>query len=260
MRFAMFLSLSLAAVALAGCSDDPAAGEFSSSGPAYGIDGHVHSSEFQEFVDPTPQPLKDNGVMCLADNVPEVPPATDPLDSQRCTPAYSELNYLFTTLPQATWTMAFTDSNGVNPDLAAGALTDNGDGTFAWNYTQEGTYVMETHDQVTLYAGSTAVATSGLGSGDSLQVVEALSGIGYSATYSGRDVTVTVTGIDAEAPVAISGWLVLVDDAGAKTHEEQVTLAAGENTYTAGMAIADFQEFHIHLAGTAVNLATGTVA
>lgn len=261
MRFAALLALSLLAVTLAGCSDDPPAGDIASSGAAYGIDGHVHSSTFQQFNDPTPQGPSPANVVpsCMADGAPA---ELDPVIGQyRCTQAFSELNYLFVSLPQASWTMAFSDSTGTNPDAGAKALTDNGDGSYAWNHTEEGQYIMDTHDQVTLYAGTTAVATSGLNDGDSLEIVPALQGISYSANYSGKSLTGTVTGISEEEPVAVTGWLVTVDDAGVKTHEEQVDLSGnGEFTHDAGMNIADFDEFHIHLAGTSINLATGTIA
>ncbi len=260
MRQAILLAVSFIAITLAGCSDAPPSGEFTSSGSAFAPDGHVHSSLFQDFNDPTSNPGNDAGVpSCLADGAPA---QLDPvLGTYRCTQAYSEINYLFLALPTATgYSMGLYDTTGTNTLDGVSTITDNGDGTFFWNFTREGENIKDKYDAVALLYNDKPVAVSGLSDGSALEPVEALKGISFSVSYDGKDLTLTLTGTDMEAGFSYTAWLVSQDETGAYTHDESFSVSEGETMFKAEQNIDKYDEVHVHLTGTSINVAKGTVA
>ncbi len=255
----LMLTMTLAAVALAGCSDDPITGDFQSEGSSLTIDGHVHSGAFVSFNDPTSQVGGPADQECLADGAP---PQADPaVGNYRCTQASTEFNYMFLQLPDIGgfgWTMAFADSTGTNPMGTASALTDNGDGTWAWNYTSD-VNEKDMFDSVVLMMDGTVAATSGIEGSSALAIVDDLQGITFTGDYENKELTLTVEGIGEINGFTYTAWLVTVDDAGVKTHGESFSVTDGENTFTATQNIDKYQEVHIHVTGTQMNVAVGAL-
>ena len=269
MRTIMLVTATLVAVSLAGCSDEPPSGEITSSGMGAAVEGHVHSAEYVTFDDPLAgNAANDAAGGCTGDDLP--PPQAgqdDPFAAQRCRYASSELNYMIITLPDPAasgWQMAFSCNACTEPRGSPSAITGMAPGPWAWNHTSEearGDNKQQTFDQFTLLLDGTPIAVSGIaGPSDSLAFVPELTTVSFAASYKGKDLTITVSGISAEDPIPVTGWLVNVDDVGVKTHAEEFAIAGnGEFMYTASKAIDSFQQVHIHLAGTNINIASGDV-
>ena len=102
------------------------------------------------------------------------------------------------------------------------------------------------------------MASAMIGSSGQFEVADALKGVSFSATHSGSELILNTNGI---GNYTVDGWLVSMDEeTGVKTHDERFSVANGETIFEAPMNISDYAEVHLHVAGTKINIAVGTIA
>lgn len=260
-------------LALAGCSDAPPAGEAASTGHHLTVTGSVTTFETQAFRDPTPTSGTQD---CPADQAP-VPddPTPDPFATQRCDRPYTKLTVNFTELPDPqtqSYTLKwYSEASGATEDLKAvsghvhpttGAymaedvVFDN-EADCDDKTADAGCKMDATYDSVQLWLGEILVATAPLQANSPFVLDPGLLGTSFTADYSGKDLTLTVTAL---GNYTYQGWLITTDEAGVATHAESFTVSAGENTFKAPMNIEEYSDIHIHVAGTKLNVAVGAIA
>lgn len=254
------LALALLTVALAGCSDDAPSGEFSFQNHAVGVEGTAQN-EYTAFNDPLGGQLPDEVPAgdCAQDQIPNLP------EDQRCTPAETSIMLAFTELPDPearTYSAYLVDSSGVTADKLLGTLTGDAASGFELNFTEGEDYSNEeqyTYDlvEVRLDAPTAVPVASASASGGSqtFELNEGLvSGVDFTGTWTGSSLTVTVSGLNTT--FAYEGWLV----AEGGEHVESFPVSNGENTFDAEAGIDTYAEFHIHVAGTKINVGVTTIS
>lgn len=257
------LALAILTVALAGCSDEAPSGAFAFQNHSVALAGTA-TNEYTEFSDPVGGQLPDDapaGTDCAQDGAPP----GSPIDDQKCTQPQTTISLVFTQLPDPegkSYSAALVDASGTSPAKDLGTLDAGAGGSYSLNFTEAEDYSNEeqygyTHILVSIVAGSNqvpvAVASADAGS-QTFDIHEALtSGVDFDATWKGRDLSLTVSGLNST--FAYEGWL--VSDGG--EHSESFAVSNGEVTHEAAMNVGDYTEFHIHIAGTKVNVGVATI-
>ncbi len=265
MRTTLLVAVSILAVAFAGCTEEPPKGEFSSSGNALVLEGKVESFESRDFNNPYTQ--TDGTLLECAANDTQAPEQVE-----RCTYPNTVMTVNFTNLPDPsgkTYTIKFnSEAAGTEQDIAPLNIHEMG-GAWMGSYTFDNTAdcasskdnqacnKANSYDSVVLYLDDTLVASAGLSSGAAFAFDDDLLGASFTATYTGKDLTVTVSGLGNHT---YEGWLIKTDDAGVVTHEEKFTVQNGENLLQAKETIDKYSGFHIHVAGTKLNVAVGSIS
>lgn len=254
------LALALLTVALAGCSDDAPSGEFAFQNHAVSVAGTA-TNEYTAFSDPVGGQVPDPvpvGTDCAQDSAPGG-------DEQKCTQPKTTIALVFNQLPDPQgkeYKAALIDASGTDPAKDLGSLTAGAGGSYSLNFTEPVDYSNEeqysyTHILVSVVAGSNpvpvAIASADPGS-QNFDLHEALTtGVGFTATWTGKDLSLTVSGLNST--FAYTGWL--VDEGG--EHTEEFAVTNGEVTHKAQKDVGDYSEFHIHVAGTKVNVGVATI-
>ena len=256
------LALALLTVALAGCSDEAPSGEFAFQNHSVALAGTA-TNEYTEFNDPVggQDPTGQAGTDCAQD---QFPPGT-PIDQQKCTQPQTTISIVFSQLPDPegkSYSAALIDASGTDPAKDLGTLEAGAGGSYSLNFTEAVDYSNEeqysyTHVLVSVVAGSNpvpvAIASADAGS-QSFDIHEALtSGVDFDATWKGRDLTLTVSGLNST--FAYQGWL--VSEGG--EHTESFPVTNGEVTHRAERNVGDYTEFHLHVAGTKVNVGVARI-
>lgn len=265
---AMLLLITLLTVALAGCSDEPPAGEFSSTGNAIVVDGN-YTVEFQAFNNPYGDATSGNQLECAQDQVVEATNGATPVEP--CTYPFTKVMGHVMNLPQADsqgYAVYFVDSGFSREPMELDMLDgfsmvdwsfdneDDCDGQFSddgCNY--EGLYDTI---EIRLVSQDLAVASATVSSSGEFAIAPAVQGVSFTASYSGKELTLTTSGI---GNYTVDGWTVRVDEeTGEKVHEDRFTVANGETIFDAPLDISEYAEIHLHVAGTKINLAVATVS
>ncbi|MGB0652707.1 MAG: hypothetical protein ACPGQL_05855 [Thermoplasmatota archaeon] len=251
MHKSILLSALLAATVLAGCSDGPASGEFASTSPSISIDGsaeleYVEASSTYPGSDPQLEAIYDCSLDQLTGTVGQGP---------ICTPASSMISVHMHSLPNPDangYTLYLVNSTGDEMNL--GNLADGGAGMYTFT-ADESTYYGDWEEMV-IRMGTIPVASAPNMSGNQTFAVNSgLLGASVSGTWSGKTLTVNAGGLYDHPDASFIGWLVTVDEeTGMKTHVEQFSMGPGETVYEASEDIEDYQEFHVHLGGSDINL------
>ena len=250
MRQALLVSLAMAVVALAGCSDEVPSGDFSGGTSAVTVDGSVEMAEFVPFQSPISDTTMGNapaGTECVLD---DAPPEADPVTGQfKCTQASSTVSLHLMTLPDpsgGTYKSFLLDSTGALTRLEMDDLEPVSNGMYSMNWTADEDH--GDYDTVAVFLQKNndlyEVATASASGGSAFSVSETLSSARVTATWSGSDLTLDVSGLGPYA--TYTGWLVDITD-GVSTHVEAFSVQNGTVEYSADVAIGDYEEFHIHV-------------
>ncbi len=183
----------------------------------------------------------------------------------QCTPASTSVHLTFDSLPLPGDSpyKAFLVANG--SELELGDLVYNehamheGEGGFLFslNVTLEEN-VEGMYDTVEIRYGSFVLATaSAAGGANAFAVAPAVLEVDVSATYVGNVITVNADNLPEGAEP--TGWLVELDPDGEKLHAVDFPLSGNQTEFTAERPIADFVEFHVHVADSKINLAIATL-
>lgn len=250
----ILIAASLLAVVLAGCSDDPPAGELTGSSVAVPVAGTVTLDE-QTFSEP--QPSSGDGTTC---------PQRDTLQQQQCTYPYTKLNIHLMSMPDpqsGTYTAMLASSSGATMDL--GALEVNGtapnmmfnldfdnEGDCAGTYSDEGCVLSLTYDEIHIYLDDLLVGMAPLQSGASFVANPNFGGHAFVLSYEGKSATVELSG---NGNFTYELVLYTADETGEVSAVENYVVSVGSNEVTAEMDFDAYAEAHIHVAGTKVNLA-----
>lgn len=262
---AMLLAITMLAVTLAGCSDEPPSGEFSSSGMAVVVDGN-YTTEFQSFNNPY-EPTAGTDLACEQGQIPA--PVGDNID--QCTFPFTKASGHVMELPEADsqgYAVYFVDDSFTNEPFELAMLSSHSMADWSFDNSSEcddqqsddgcnldGLY---THLEIRLVSQDLPVASAMIGSSGQFEVADALKGVSFSATHSGSELILNTNGI---GNYTVDGWLVSMDEeTGVKTHDERFSVANGETIFEAPMNISDYAEVHLHVAGTKINIAVGTIA
>lgn len=254
----VLLASFLLCLVLAGCSDAPPSGEFTTDrNNLEGLMGNVQVT-YEERVRPASDVPPVEDAVCLPSGVP--------VQEGQCREPFTNVTGAFTGLPDPganDYTVQFTSSAAANESLPVGALvpnaTANGTGAYdlpfvSFEENYEGAY-----DTAELRAGDVLVATAGLAEGDNTFTLDpALTSLSAAGAWKGKELTVTVSG--AQPGVAYTGYLYEEDDAGVMTQAESFPIPGdGEHVHEATKDIDEFAEFHVHVAGTSLNVAQATI-
>ncbi len=254
------LAVALLTVALAGCSDELPSGEFSYQGHAIAVAGSA-TNAYTAFNDPIGSQDPSSGTLpfdCQQDGLP-----AGVGDDQKCTQPETMISLVLAQLPDPqgkTFSAYLVDTTGVEADKLLGTLTADAGGAYSLNFTEAVDYSTDhTLDriEVRLDAANAVVvgyASSAEGSQDFMVNEATVNGIDFDATWKGKAITVSASGLSSN--FSYEGWLVSEDG----THAENFPISNGETEYTAEANIDKFTSFHIHVAGTKVNVAVGSIA
>lgn len=238
----------LAVTALAGCSKAPPSGELAAGASAVTIDGSsvVVYTEAQYPAGQVPMVGQD-----LCSPVPGTPPQT------QCVPPSTSVTAHFMSLPtpDGTYEVVFANASGILP---IGALVMDANNMWEINKTFEVDYT-GAYDRLELRMGEFVLATAAAGEGTNpFALAEGLSAITATGTYSGKVLSVTVSGLPEGGSYV--GRLYTLDEAsGLATVAETFPVANGANEFTAPLDIADYAEFHIHVGSSLINLYKTTI-
>ena len=267
---AMLVSVLTLAVALAGFSDDPPSGGFSRSGNAIVVDGN-YTVEFQEFVNPV-SGTEGTQLECQQDQIADADPTPGGLlPIEACTYPYTKAMGHIMSLPEADgqgYAVYFTDSGFSAEPLELAMLSGNS--MLDWSFdnssdcdgqfSDDGCNLDTMYDtlEIRLVSQDLAVATGGISSSGTFEVADAVKGVSFSASYDGKELTLTTSGI---GNYTVDGWLVSEDEeTGALTHADKFSVANGETIYEAPESIDSYAQVHLHVAGTKINLAVATIS
>lgn len=237
------LALGLLATAIAGCSDSAPSGEYSTGRDDVTTNGDVILA-FQERERPS-----DIDQACPPDGV------EDPTGAIHCQDAESRVSANFMSLPEPSmngYTLWWT---GGETDVEIGSLEANetsGGYTMAEKTFPES---FASYESVELRMGDVLIGSATNAEGtQTFSPNEELTQISASGTWKGRELTIDVQGTLED--VSYTAWLVSADEEGALEHEDSFDIdGEGEHTFEAERTIDTYQELHIHITGSKVNVA-----
>lgn len=273
MRTELMVAVSLFAVALAGCTDPPPSGEVSGSSVAVPADGNA-DVDTQGFEAGVPDPSE--GENPAYDPCPFAGQAegeeVDPFEEFRCQRPFTKIDVHMMSLPDpqsSTYEVFITDSKDEATEMKLDDLAANGTGEnlmyeMSYDNTDDCADATEdagcdhstTHDTIEIRLGEILVATAALGGG-SFEANEAFSGTSFVFDYEGDSGVLTLSG--AGGNITYEAVLYEATGEGETTAVETYPVSEGENEIQAENDIADYAEVHIHVEGTKINVAQGTV-
>lgn len=254
MKKALFLSLTIVSVALAGCTEEPQAGDFLATiGVAdYSEAGIAITAQSAENTYPGGE---DDA--CQADDVTGMIPQ----EEFYCSGASSTAAMT----PEGGVTLSEVDSaigytlfliDGIN-EFELGALDDHGNGHYAFPEQTYEDQDFSTADRVELRFGDMVIATAP-GAGGAFALESSLNMMSADVTFDGADISVTLA--DAPTNATFTVWLVDIPeeegDDGEMVQGDPVHAVAFEvsgtepATYTLTEEegfVGDYEEFHVHV-------------
>ncbi len=248
----ILVAFSVLAVALAGCSDDPPSGDISGSRSGLTVDGTI-DLEYQAANNPYPYAGTELEALfaCNPDAL------AGPAGQETCSDPYSIVSAHVMTVPMPSsdgYKLYYTSSSG--EEMEIGALTETG-GMYNLNQTFEEDY--SSFEEIHIRMGSLSIATATNGAGSqTFAANQSLMGTSLGGSWKGKTLNLEVSGLPAvPSGVTFNGWLVSVDaDTGEKTHEEQFPIEGdGAVSFKASKSLTNYDEVHVHVAGSQVNLA-----
>lgn len=240
MKSLLFVAL-FVTLALAGCSKPPA-GTLTSEGPAINVEGTA-VNDFRAAVNPYNQTLPLGGTACAAP-----PPAP------QCVPASSSVRVRFAALPSATNYHVWL--TGGSPALDIGALTENGTG-YDMMYSAAGD-LSGKYQYVEVHLGDFVIAQAAAKVGPNKFVaLDNTLATQLTGSFKGPVLTYSVSGLPPNATFV--GRLYAQQGETLAVQEEFPISGDGESSFTAKVDISAYKEFHIHVAGSAINLVKSTI-
>jgi hypothetical protein len=273
MNKALFLSLSLVAVAFAGCTDEPPSGIFTATAPAadYSTASIVVSSTPAANNYPGGNSTGDEAE-CGADQVTEIDTSSS---APQCTEATSNVSMT----PAGGAVLPAVDSStgytlylikADDTEFVLGPMADHGplDGGNHYDYPAT-EFLGEDFTgakEVQIRFDATVVATAP-GNGGQFELSQGLQDFEADVNFTGREISVTLKNTPADAANVMVGWLINVEtdvETGVvtKTHSVQILLAGNETMYTLTEAqgfVGDYEEFHVHVGASAINVAVAPI-
>lgn len=249
-------------VALAGCADDPPTGEFSSD--THGLT--LGSSTADISITPSENPYDPGqdptGMIpfeeaCALDQVTgNDPTGTAP----QCQDARTEVSVHAMQLPDpgsGTYEAYLVGQQ----ERLIGELTSDEAGMWTAEAVYEGEDLSGQFNATEIRYGDIVYATSGASSGSN-NYERALQPAMFTVEYDGHELTMTVEG--APEGATLTGWLVAPDPESESEELEHLedfpVTAGGPTTYTADRNIDEYDEVHIHIGDSKINLGIATVA
>lgn len=243
----LLLAAALASLALAGCSDDPPAGELVAGAGGVVMDGNI-------IIDYTERVRPAEGIPVLED---QCPPAGTPSQIPQCVEPSSSFTSHFMVLPQPEGTYELVLANDTG-SLPIGALVPGAAGMYELNQTLPEDYAGD-FDRIELRMGDFVLATSSTAEGtQTFALALGLEAIGATGTYAGRVLNVTVSGLP-DAGNFVGRLYTCDPGSGLLTATESFPVANGANEHTAELNIGDYAEFHIHAGSSLINLYKTTI-
>ncbi len=252
-QITLVLAATLVAVTLAGCTDTPPSGEFASTRNGITATGSA-ALEYQEEVKPIQEAVPGAPIDCVPDEAPGM------LNGEKCVDPYTNVSIHFMSLPDSgagSYEAFFVDDNGT--ELAIGAL-EKGEGSM---YTLDKMFDVDHEGHFTKIQarlGSYVIAESPVMEGENNFAMSTAAPATVTATWKAKALTLTATGL--QEGVQYTGWLVTMnEETGEADHVESFTInAAGETVYDAEMNINKYDELHVHVADSKINVAIATIA
>ncbi len=272
MNKALFVSLTLVALALAGCAEEPAHGTFVATTPA--ADYTTASVVIQSSPATNNYPGGGDDA-CDADQITENDPAGE---APRCEEAISTVTFQpegGAVLPLAgsegytLWLVRIDDSEFKLGDLEDHGPVDGG-GHYAFPATEYPGEDFTNYKEVQIRLGeTTVVATQGakLEPNQYFEIAEHLDALEATITFEGAQIDVALANVPNGTPLV--AWLVSEDvdeetgeGLGTYSHSVKFNLAGEQTSYTLTEAegfVGDYKEFHIHVGGSSINVAKSSV-
>ncbi len=255
MQKVLLLAAALLTVALAGCSDELPTGEFSYQGHAIAVAGTA-TNAYTAFNNP----LSAGGQStdCQQDMLP-----AGVGDDQKCTQPETTIQIVLAQLPDPqgkSFSAFLVDSTGTEADKLLGTLAAGAGGSYGLNFTEAMDYSTgHSLDRIEIRLDSAnavvvGYASSNEGSQDFMVNEATITGIDFDATWKGKALTLTVSGLNST--YSYEGWLVSEDG----THSENFPVSNGVTEHDAEANINTYSAFHIHVAGTKVNVGVATIS
>lgn len=259
------ITFALAAVAMAGCSDAPPSGTVS-----FERNGLTGSGDATFEYTPPGNPFDAIPVQEVADALCTVNAVTGPINDgiedqgqgrplPECTAPHTEISVHAMDLPEPSSDgyHAFLVGGNGEVDLGALAMDDQGMWTLevANEENLEGMY-----NATEIRMGTARVLTAGTSSGgNQFAFHNSVTATSFDGTWEDKTLTVSVSGLPA---VAVEGWLVSEDpETGELVHDVSFPISGdGSVTYTAAESLDHWAEFHVHVAGSKVNVGIGSIA
>jgi hypothetical protein len=245
---AIILALTLLATVLAGCSSGPPSGEFSTDRHNVQVDG---SADVAFHAGNMPYP---NAALCPPDN-PNLPPQL------RCSSPRTTVSGHFMVLREpspAGYTLHWVNDTGAL-EITTVVFNETGNMWDVVAQDLEGDY--SGYTGIELRMGELVIATSGNSNGPNAFAANPdLTRASASGTWKGKDLTVTVSGLAANA--TYTGYLYEKLEDGSVVQADGMSFPIngnGEYQYTAAKNINKYAEFHIHIAGSSWNVAQATI-
>jgi hypothetical protein len=251
---ALLTMIALAAVALSGCASDAPSGEINGGSLAAAASG---SYDLDANAANNPYPYADvpqlaEALGCTPDAV--VGPADQP-QLETCSEAFSIVSVSGVELPESSGYMLVL--NGTGGEKHLGSLVED-NGTFSLNETFVGEDFTDMYSEAQIRFGDLVVAVAP-GNGGGFDIAPSLGGASISASYSGKTLTYTVSGLPSGS--SYTGWLVGVEEESTElVHMDDWSVSNGAGTYEADMNIGDYKELHIHASGSKINVMKVTIA
>lgn len=240
--------IALSAVALAGCAGDAPSGDINGGSLAASAAG---SYALEANAANNPYPYSD--VPQLAETLGCTPDAVvgqvdQPL-LETCSDAFSIVSVSGVELPESSGYMLVL--NGTGGEKHIGSL-EEADGMYSLSKTFAGEDFSGMYSEAQIRFGDLVVAVAP-GSGGGFDIAPSLSGSSISASYSGKTLTYTVSGLPSGS--SYSGWLVGAEEESTElVHMDDWSVSNGAGTYEADMNIGDYKELHIHASGSKINV------
>lgn len=264
MQKAVFLAITLAAVALAGCTDEPPSGTFTATTPA--VDFSVAGLAVTVQPAENPYPAGDDDACQLDDvfgNVPDGPTCSDAVSTINMTPeGGTTLPEIGTGTPYSLYLMAGGE------EYPLGNLDDHGQNHFDFSKEFPGEDFSGA-DEIQLRFGTAVVATTPGSGGTFSTLSEGLEAISAEVTFDGAQIDVTLTGVPNGTQ--LTAWLVDIPEEegedgemveGAPVHSVQFILSGDQTSYTLTEEegfVGDYNEFHIHVGNSKINVAVAPI-
>ncbi|HLF16076.1 MAG TPA: hypothetical protein VI796_01415 [Candidatus Thermoplasmatota archaeon] len=259
MKLQLALALPLLALALSGCSDGGASGEVSatSTGLAALVADGYSNTTYQAFSNPLASPVPppdgvENPTECFQNQIPDFPA------EQQCTFAYSDFDVHFMSLPDPDANLGYTvflvNATG---ELQLGSLENVG-GMWGRDFNVTDEDFAARFSGLELRMGDFVLGVASVTAGQqAFALAEGLASISATGEYSGKTLTLTVSGLPANA--TYTGYLYEEDENGVLQRTESFPVQNGPVEHEAPQSISGYREFHIHVAGSMINLFKATI-
>jgi hypothetical protein len=249
---------------MAGCSDAPAAGTISFDRSGITGDGSAtftFTPPGNPF-DALPPPVSDT--LCVVNTVTD--PANDAIEDgsgmrplPECTDPHTEIAIHAMNLPEPSTEGYHAFLVGADGELDLGALAVDEQGMWTLDVANEQN-LDGAYDATEIRMAGARVLTAGAASGgNQFAFHESMMSTSWEAAWEDMTLTASVTGLPTG--VGLEGWLVSEDpDTGELVHDVSFPVVGdGSVTYTASETIDHWVEFHIHVAGSKVNVGIGSI-